>query len=148
MADALPGLVCVLAQPSDTATSTFLTKLLAHLVYVLASYLTRPACLLHEIDSPEQQPPTEREAGLDDSSTLMEECSLKNSVTDTSQMSELQPEVLGRAIDTVLPPQQQHRQLDTQAHALLVHEVLQPLASKGSVEQLLCQNAIQMLLPC
>ena len=79
----------------------------------------------------------------------MKECSLRHSVTDTSQISEFQPEVpvLSHAVDTVLPPQQQHRQLDTKSCALLVHEVLEPLASRGSVEQLLCQNAMQMLLP-
>lgn len=147
MAEALQGLVCFLTQPNVTATSTFVTKLLAHFVYVLTVDLTRPVCSLHEIDSPEQLPPTEREAGLDDSSTLMKECSLRSAVTDTSQMSERQPEVLGRAVDTVLLPQQQHRQLDTQAYALLLHEVLEPLASRGSCEQALCQNAIQMLLP-
>lgn len=146
MAEALQGLVCFLAQPSVTAASTFVTRLLAHLVYLLCIYLTRPACSLHEIDSPEQPPPTKREPGLDDSSTLVKECSLRNAVTDTYQMPERLPEVLGRAIDTVLPAQQQHRQLDTKAYALLVHEVLEPLASRGSCEQRLCQNAIQTLL--
>lgn len=146
MVKVLQGLVGFLAQPNVTTTSTFVTKLLAHLVYVLSLQFTRPACSLHEKDSPEQQPPPEREAGLDDSSTLMKECSLRSAVTDTSQMAERQPEVLGCAVDTVLPPQQQHRQLDTQAYALLVHEVLEPLASRGSVEQLLCQSAIETLL--
>lgn len=65
-------------------------------------------------------------------------------VTDIAEVSEYQMDVRSPAAASI---QQQHRQPDPQTCALLVHEVLEPLAKAGSTEQLLCHHAIQRLLP-
>lgn len=149
VAEALQGLVCFVAQPNVTATSTSVTRLLAHVVCMLPIYLARPACLLQEMDCPRQSPLTpagdKLEVVPENSSMLSEECLQRSAVIVTAQVPAHQAGVLSRAKDAELPPQQQHRHLDTQTCALLIHELLEPLASRGSIEQLVCQQTIRRL---
>ena len=147
VAQALQGLVCLVAQPNATTTSTSVTRLLAHIVYMLSMCLTRPACSLQGVDCSRQLPLTQTsdEVGQDDSSMLSEECLQRSAVIATAQVPAQQAEILSHTVDAELPPQQPLRQLDTQICALLIHEVLEPLASRGSFEKLVCQHTIQRL---
>ena len=98
------------------------------------------------MDCSEYLPQPGHEIGPVNSSLLKQGCFRRSAITDTSQVPEDQVEVLSQTADTVSPLQQHHRQLDAQTCALLVHEVLEPLATRGPSEQLLCQHAIQTLL--
>ena len=143
VAKVLQGLGSFVAQPTVTTASTSVTRLLAHIVYMLSRYLTRPACSLEEIDCSQQLPVTQlsNEDGPDNSSMLRQDClQSRSAVKVTAQ-------VQGQAGDAVLPSQQPHRQLDTQMCTLWIHEVLEPLASRGSFEQLMCQHTVQRLHP-
>lgn len=145
--EALQSLVCFVAQPNVTTTSTSVTRLLTHIVSMLSMYLTRPACSAQEIDSRSRQSPLTQgdKVGPDNSSMLDEECLQRGAVLSTAQQPAHQAEVLSQAVGNVLPPQQLHRQLDTQTCALLIHELLEPLASSGSFEKLVCQHIISRL---
>ena len=141
VAEVLQGLVSFVSQPIVTSSCTSVTRLLAHVVYMLSIYLTRPACSLQETNCSQQLPVTQPsdEDGPDNSSMLREDCLQgRSAVIVTAQVQD-------QAVDPVLPPQQPHRQLDTQTCTLLIHEVLEPLASRGSFEQLVCQHTIQRL---
>ena len=147
VAEALQSLVCFVAQPNVITTSTSVTRLLTHIIYMLSINLTRPVCSAQEIDSHAGQSPLTQRHDIrpDDSSMLDEECLQSSVVLGTAQKPAHQAEVLSQAVDTVLPPQQLHRQLDTQTYVLLIHELLAPLASSGSFEKLVCQYIISRL---
>lgn len=149
LAEALQGLVSIVAHANVTTTSTSVTRLLAHIVYVLSMNFTRPASLLRGIGCSWQLPPTqsgdELELVPENRSMLCGECLQMSPVMITAQVPAHQAEVLSHATDAELPPQQPHRQLDKQTCALLIHELLEPLASRGSYEQLVCQHTIRRL---